>query len=87
MPDETRYFITGFLAGTQPGCPIDDRGDIDEADWAAWLSATRRLRRTGQWNGRWGMCQECGYVLLPDNPADHCAGHSPQAAGWARPKS
>jgi hypothetical protein len=80
MPDETRYFITGFLAGAQPDRPVDDQGDMDEADLAAWRSATQRFRRTGYWYGRWGTCKVCGCVLLPDTSADHCAEHSPQAS-------
>lgn len=75
MADATRHFIAGFLAGTQPGPPIDEDGATDEADLAAWWSATARFRRTGGWYGRWGTCSVCGAVLLPDTSADRCEIH------------
>ncbi|HXS63217.1 MAG TPA: hypothetical protein VN767_10085 [Streptosporangiaceae bacterium] len=76
MPVETRYFVAGFLAGHEPGYPVDEQGDSDEADLTAWRSATRRFRRTGSWFGRWGTCEECGCVLLPDSAASRCERHS-----------
>lgn len=75
MPDESRYYVAGFLAGNEPECPTDDEGETDEADLIAWRSATRRFRHTGQWYGRWGTCQVCGCVLLPDTAANHCQEH------------
>lgn len=75
MSTESRYFIAGFLAGNEPRYPSDDEGETDEADLIAWQSATRRFRRTGSWYGRWGTCQVCGCVLLPDTAADHCQEH------------
>lgn len=79
MSEQTRYFVAGFLAGSAPGYPTDDDGDTDDADLAAWRAATARFRRTGSWYGRWGTCQECGCVLLPDTADDRCHEHS--AAG------
>src|SRR6266508_1714851 len=32
MSDESRYFVAGFLAGSQPAYPTDAEGDTDEAD-------------------------------------------------------
>lgn len=75
MSDESRYFIAGFLAGNEPEPPTDDEGESDEADQVAWQSARRRFRRTGCWYGRWGTCQVCGCVLLPDTAADRCHEH------------
>lgn len=75
MSDEARYFVLGFLSGNEPGPPYNDEGDVTHADLAAWRSATARFRRTGQWYGRWGTCQTCGCVLLPDTAEDHCHEH------------
>lgn len=76
MSDAARYWVAGYLAGAEPGHPhADDEGDVDEADMAAWEAALRRFRRTGDWYGRWGTCQVCGCVLLPDTAADRCAEH------------
>jgi hypothetical protein len=80
MSDECRYFVAGFLAGSEPGYPTDDEGESDEADLVAWRSATRRFRRTGSWYGRWGTCEVCGCVLLPDTAADRCHEHLTEAA-------
>lgn len=75
MPDETRYFVAGFLAGAEPECPSDADGDTDAADHVAWLSAIRRFRRTGKWYGRWSTCEVCGCVLLPDSANTRCHEH------------
>ena len=71
---QTRYFIAGFLAGSEPGYPVDEQGDAED-DLIAWRSATGRFRRTGSWYGRWGTCEICGCVLLPDSAAQRCARH------------
>lgn len=82
MSEESRYYIAGFLAGSEPGNPVDPTDDSeDEADMVAWWSATRRFRRTGYWYGRWGTCQVCGCVLLPDTAADRCHEHSAESGG------
>lgn len=81
MSEECRYFVAGFLAGNEPGYPVDDEGESDEADMIAWRSATRRFRRTGSWYGRWGTCRVCGCVLLPDTADDRCHEHSPETIG------
>lgn len=79
MSDECRYWVTGYLAGSEPDYPYredDDGEDVtDEADLVAWGAALRRFRCTGLWNGRWGTCEVCGCVLLPDTAADRCAEH------------
>jgi hypothetical protein len=79
--EETRYFIAGFLVGNQPGCPIDADGHTDQDDLAAWRAAIARFQRTGLWYGRWGTCQVCGCVLLPDTAATRCHEHSIGVAG------
>ena len=80
MSEQSRYFIAGFLAGSEPGEPIDDDGNTDDADLMAWRLATRRFRRTGLWYGRWQTCEVCGCVLLPDRFADRCNEHAPVVA-------
>lgn len=77
MPDATRYWVAGYLSGSEPDYPYveNEDGELDEADMAAWEAALRRFRRTGEWYGRWGTCQVCGCVLLPDTAADRCAEH------------
>jgi hypothetical protein len=72
MSEESRWYLRGFLAGVEPGWPVDADGDTDEADLRAWRAATRRFRSTGSWYGRWGTCDVCGCVLLPDTAADRC---------------
>ncbi len=81
MSDESRYFVAGFLSGSQPAHPTDAEGETDEADLVAWRAATARFRRTGRWYGRWGTCQVCGCVLLPDTAADRCHQHSTATSG------
>ncbi len=75
MSDEARYFVRGYLSAAEPDWPAGDDGDVDPDDLAAWRSATRRFRETGSWYGRWGTCEVCGCVLLPDSAADRCAAH------------
>jgi hypothetical protein len=85
MPEETRYFVAGFLAGNEPGYPVDDEGECDDADLVAWRSATRRFRQTGSWYGRWGTCEVCGCVLLPDSSASRCQRHLEVSPGAGDP--
>lgn len=77
MSDAARYWVAGYLAGSEPGYPYDEDADAaaEAADLAAWEAALRRFRRTGEWYGRWGTCRVCGCVLLPDTAADRCAEH------------
>jgi hypothetical protein len=76
MSEQAGYFVAGFLAGAQPGYPVDANGETEEADLVAWRAATTRFRRTGSWYGRWGTCQVCGCVLLPDTANNRCHEHS-----------
>lgn len=77
MSQQARYYVTGFLAGNQPGWPPppDPGDDIDPGDLTAWKAAASRFRRTGLWIGRWRTCQACGRVLLPDTAAENCQEH------------
>lgn len=75
MSLESRYFIRGFLSGSEPHWPSNENGNVDDMDLAAWVSATRRFRQTGSWFGRWRTCEECGCVLLPDSAGPRCAEH------------
>jgi hypothetical protein len=77
MSQEARYWVTGFLAGNQPGPPPppDFDADTDPGDLIAWRAATGRFHRTGLWFGRWRTCQACGRVLLPDTAAENCQEH------------
>ncbi|MDW3849461.1 hypothetical protein NMK34_22875 [Micromonospora sp. BRA006-A] len=75
MSEEARYFVAGFLAGSEPRYPLDADGGTEEADLNAWRAALSRFRRTGSWHGRWGTCRVCGCVLLPDAAGDRCHQH------------
>lgn len=75
MSTEARYFITGYLAGSEPGPPIDGAGMSTDADWTAWRAATARFRRTGYWWDSRTTCHACGCVLLPDSAAQYCHEH------------
>ncbi|GHJ42781.1 hypothetical protein Cs7R123_01230 [Catellatospora sp. TT07R-123] len=75
MSEQARYFVAGFLAGNQPGHPVDGDGDAAESDLVAWQAATARFRRSGYWYGRWSTCEACGCVLLPDSADDRCHEH------------
>jgi hypothetical protein len=77
MSDGSRYFIRGFLSGSEPGPPYGAHGDLGPADEKAWQAALHRFHQTGLWYGRWTTCRTCGCVLLPDTAADHCAAHPP----------
>jgi hypothetical protein len=63
MTDEARGWITGFLAGSEPGIyeylgtqwlDSDDQPDPTEDEWARWREFTATFRRTGYcpWLGR-----------------------------------
>jgi hypothetical protein len=78
MSEQARYFVAGFLAGNEPRYPASEAGEAGETgeeDVVAWTAATARFRRTGYWYGRWGTCQVCGCVLLPDSSSDRCHEH------------
>ncbi|MDG4803325.1 hypothetical protein [Micromonospora sp. WMMD980] len=42
MSEEARYFVAGFLAGSEPGCPEVD-GETDKVDLAAWRGRPRPI--------------------------------------------
>jgi hypothetical protein len=71
MSDEARYFVKGYLAGSEPGFDA-----VDGPDFVAWETAVRRFRGTGEWYGRWGTCESCGCVLLPDSRGPRCHEHT-----------
>jgi hypothetical protein len=75
MSSEARYFVKGFLSGTEPSYPADDEGETKPEDMEAWSAATARFRRTGSWFDRWRTCDESGCVLLPDSSSHRCAEH------------
>jgi hypothetical protein len=77
---ETEFFIRGFLTGCEPGPPIDDEGEMNEADHKAWRAAAQRFHSTGYWYGRWTTCDVCGRVLLPDTDAEVCESHAHEEA-------
>jgi hypothetical protein len=49
--EEAGYFVRGFLAGSEPGPPVDEDGILldDDAAVEAWRGATIVWRRTGGW--------------------------------------
>lgn len=49
--DESRYFIKGFLAGSEPAPPTDDEGRLssDLAAVAEWRANCAEWRLTGSW--------------------------------------
>ena len=72
---ETTYFLKGFLAGQEPGPPVDDDGDLlppGDPEYRAWVHATELFRQTGSWNERFRICEQCGARLLPSNPKPTC---------------
>jgi hypothetical protein len=76
MSEAARFWVQGFLHGTEPDPPRDPDGETSPEDLTAWLAATTRFRRTGSWFGRWRTCQSCGRVLLPDTAAQECESHN-----------
>jgi hypothetical protein len=76
MPEQTRYFVTGFLAGSMPDLVEDEDGYTEPHDEEAWRRATARFLRTGHWSGRWSSCEVCGCVLLPDSYEATCEAHT-----------
>lgn len=75
MSEATRYFVRGYLSGSAPDWPKDDEGVVDPGDLTAWRSAVGRYLDTGTWYGRWGTCEVCGCVLLPDTADARCGEH------------
>ena len=49
--DESWYFIKGFLAGSEPGPPLDEDGTLspNEEAVASWRAACLVWRETGSW--------------------------------------
>jgi len=81
MSAATRYWVQGFLHGSEPRWPVDPAsGDPAEEELPAWRAATARYRRTGSWYGRWHTCSSCGAVLLPDTAAERCEHHDHREA-------
>jgi hypothetical protein len=46
LPDATRYFVAGFLAGNLPHQPDDDQSTPKMREWA---TAAERFAAEGQW--------------------------------------
>lgn len=49
--EQARYFVRGFLAGSELGPPVDEEGVLveDEDAVSAWRAATVIWRETGTW--------------------------------------
>ena len=49
MSTESRYFIRGYLSGSEPPPPLDDDGQRDLVAWDSWERAVRMYHETGIW--------------------------------------
>jgi hypothetical protein len=50
--EQTRYFVRGYLSGSEPPPPHEDDGSPvadDDPQWRTWRAATERFRETGEW--------------------------------------
>ena len=47
LPDETRYWVRGFLAGNLPTAPVVN--DLDAPELHDWQAAAEEFARTGEW--------------------------------------
>jgi hypothetical protein len=50
--EQARYFVRGYLSGSEPPPPQEDDGRPladDDPRWRAWCAATERFRETGEW--------------------------------------
>jgi len=79
---EASYFIKGFLAGNEPGEPLDPEGDVYPGDhplYQRWSQARGLFSITGTWaDGR--VCEKCGQEMLPScKPGFICHVCSPMA--------
>ena len=51
MSEQARYWVKGFLAGNQPGPPVDKDGDVDfESDeYRVWQTRIDKFEQAGIW--------------------------------------
>lgn len=60
-----KYWVKGFLNGSQPAPPIDQPYDSPEFEW--WRRSVDLFLETGQWDGSRRLCEGCCRELLPSS--------------------
>ena len=72
---EARYWIKGFLAGNEPGPPLDIHDEPlpdDSLTVQQWRKATALFRETGQWSVTERVCEVCQHIMLPSELPGFC---------------
>ncbi|WP_053367952.1 hypothetical protein [Bacillus sp. FJAT-27245] len=67
MPQETKYWIKGYLSGNEPSPPVDEDGDVyppEHEEFIRWQESIDLFHETGYWYAGDRDCEVCGRKLL-----------------------
>lgn len=75
MSEMMKYWINGYLHGSEPSPPMNEEGDVDFTSLAykLWQKETALFVETGYWHsGSTRKCTMCLELLLASEPCDTC---------------
>ena len=74
MSEETKYWIKGFLVGSEPNPPIGEDGRVEygSVGYEHWLHSTILFKETGYWNDEERKCLKCNKILLKSMVGEYC---------------
>ncbi|MCD4682299.1 MAG: hypothetical protein K8R86_03360 [Bacteroidales bacterium] len=74
MSEQARYWVEGFLNGTEPDPSVNKDGDVDfeNQEYRIWTQAVDLFHETGYWTDEERKCEKCGSALLQSEPIEVC---------------
>ena len=76
MSIQAKYWLKGYLTGSEPQYPVDEEGDPyppDHPEDIHWVQSVELFHQTGYWNLEDRYCEKCGKRLLHSYVGTECA--------------
>lgn len=71
---ESKYWLKGYLHGSQPDPPIDPEIGVDfqSESYQIWLQSAELFLETGFWSDQLRNCKKCGKKLMASESGENC---------------
>lgn len=76
MSQQAKYWLRGYLSGSEPAPPVDEEGDPyppDHEEGRHWAKSVELFHQTGNWYHGERYCDGCGERLLNSRIGITCA--------------